>query len=258
MANNKFQSFKKSIHILVLLMIAGRIPETFGQASLLKTLQTASKAVVTVHAQSAAVAQAKPQAYVDEQSGAVYVRRTLIPLIAERSGAGVILDRQGIIVTNAHTVRQATALVVTLHDGSKQPAKLIHIAPEHDLAFLWIAPPKKPLPTVTLADSSQIRLQERIFSLGHSQFLKNTISEGYINGIGLKKGEKRARFFQVTFDIYPGDSGSPIFDERGRLLGIMIAAARNQPKESYAVTSNMILEILKKIESHAKDGSESA
>ncbi|MDD5672515.1 MAG: trypsin-like peptidase domain-containing protein, partial [Candidatus Omnitrophica bacterium] len=166
------------------------------------------------------------------------------PVMQTRAGGGFIIHPSGLIVTNAHTIMGAGRVLVTLFDQTKTEASVVKVVPDEDLALLQIKVPAK-LPAIPLADSNQVQLDMRVFSVGSSQILKNTLSEGKITGIGMsKKMEKKEKGYvgliQASFDIYQGDSGSPLLNEKGELVGLMAAKAIFQRKVTYAIPSNKI------------------
>ncbi|MCM8775055.1 MAG: S1C family serine protease [Candidatus Omnitrophica bacterium] len=232
-----------------------------GQTSIISTLLEKSKAVVNIKSEFGGVFGDPPQAFIHKESGSVIVRRHLIPMLYAQTGAGVILDKQGLIITNAHLVRQASRITVALFDGTNCAAELITVSPEYDLAVIRIVPPY-PLVSFELSDSDSVRLDDRVYSIGGSILLKNTISEGRIRGIGVKKiqenyGEHPVQLIRINFDMYQGDSGSPLVDPEGKLLGIMSAKSAVNAKEAYAIPSNIILKAIRETARKATENSPS-
>jgi len=221
-----------------------------AEQSVLVNLISTSQAVVSIEATTGTVYGDKPKAFIHKESGQLMVHRKMTPVVHTRKGTGMLIDSSGIIVTNAHTIIQANRIAVTLQDKSKYSASLVGILPEQDLAFLKINS-ENPLPFCELSDSNSIRLEDRVYSIGGSMILKNTISEGIISGIGVRKHQKPGAhqyvdLIQVNFDLYHGDSGSPLLNPDGKLLGIMAASAINRSKVAYAIPSNKIGFAIKK------------
>ena len=162
----------------------------------------------------------------------------------ERSGAGVIIDTSGLIVTNAHLVYQAQEIRVTCHDGHSLPADVVSVVPQEDLAFLRITS-FEPLPVIPMADSDLIELNDDVINVGNSDFLKETISGGKVIGVGTShqeqlKGNKRVELIQTNINLYKGDSGGPLLDSKGRLIGLMVAKELNAERSSFAIPVNKI------------------
>ena len=168
-----------------------------------------------------------------------------------RNGSGIILDRRGIIVTNNHIVSNAADISVTLSDGIRVRARLVGALPGNDLAFLSIVPPFA-LHPVLLADSDKISKEMRVYTVGRSLWHKDTWFRGKITGmmVGRLHGGLHISLLQVVFgmEFYLGDSGSPIFDPQGKLLGIVMAGRRDGDKAVFAITANFIRDALQKIQ----------
>lgn len=165
-----------------------------------------------------------------------------------RNGSGVILHSTGIIITNAHIVAQAQQIQALLSNGAKINATVVRYAPDLDLALLKINAPMA-LPAVTLADSSQILLNQEIFTVGSSPLLNDSISGGKITGLassrnGAYSNSYESDFFRTSMTIYKGDSGGPLFNRNGELIGLMTAKLVSQDKASFAVSSNKIRRFL--------------
>lgn len=138
-------------------------------------------------------------------------------------GSGFIIDSKGIIVTNNHVVAGATDISVTLHDNSQYKAKIIGRDSKIDIAVLKIETGKK-LPFVLLGDSDNVRVGDWILAIGNPYGLGGSVSAGIISA--------RARdinvgpfddFLQTDAAINRGNSGGPMFDINGRVVGINTA-----------------------------------
>lgn len=173
------------------------------------------------------------------------------PVYYKREGAGVIIDPDGIIVTNAHTVQKSGRIRVALHDKTIVDGILLEVHPENDLAFIKIEPPFF-LVAVRFADSDQLKPGRKVYCVGNSKLRKNSISEGKVKAIAKRSNtpSKEAHAvdaIQINFDIYEGDSGSPVFDEDGSLLGIMNAKSNQKTARSFAIPVNVIKSYLAKL-----------
>ncbi len=223
------------------------VPPVPAETSILLSLMNSTQSVVSILSETGVLFGEEPKPVVHAETGAVLVQRSVRPVIHTRTGTGIILDGSGLVVTNAHVVQQAGRVTVTLFDESSHRAEIIHVIPDQDIAFLRILP-TRPLLPVSLANSETVQLDDRVYTIGGSSLLKNTISEGVISGIGVHPSAKgnaaRIRFLRVTFNIYQGDSGTPLFDAEGRLIGIMIGAATEKNKVAYAIPSIMIIRAL--------------
>jgi S1-C subfamily serine protease len=157
----------------------------------------------------------------------------------ERTAAGLVIDPSGIIVTNTHTIIHAPFIFVILRDGTKLPAKLLYSNGEYDFSFLRIHP-HRALKSVRWADSSLINIGDPILAIGNSDYDNRTIMSGRIKSVLQSKSTSTNDFFELDLDLYHGDSGGPILDDKGRLLGMIMAKRESQPNSSIAIASNKI------------------
>jgi S1-C subfamily serine protease len=209
-----------------------------AETSILLTLMNASQSVVQIEAENAQKVRRLGPNSQTMVSAATYVR----------TGTGIIIDSKGIIATNAHTIIQAARIRIHTFDGQTYNAVPVVVDRANDLCLLRINPENK-LPPLRLADVSKVALQSRIYSIGGSQLLRNTLSEGKVTGIAFSKqlnksiSKRRAqdiKLFQVNIDLYQGDSGSPIFNASGEVIGIISAAAQRRGKTTFVVPASLM------------------
>jgi S1-C subfamily serine protease len=236
-------------HKIVLLGFLGTmtLAPAWAETSILLSLMQTTQALVVVEAENAAVYGDSAKPLIDERTGAILLHRSVRPVIQTRTGTGIIINPSGFIITNAHTVQQAARVTVTLYDNVKHQAELLFVVPQEDLALLKIDA-GHPLPAVPLTNSDEAQLNAKVYTIGGSPLLRNTISEGAISALGVPRGQsglgENIKFLQVTFNIYQGDSGSPLLAADGRLLGIMMGAQTHQDRIAYAIPSNMISKVI--------------
>jgi S1-C subfamily serine protease len=148
-------------------------------------------------------------------------RRSLVKVGNGRNGAGAgtILHASGLILTNAHVVRQE-AITVTLPDERQLPARVLAYDPELDLAALSVD--TENLSTIELGDSKSLRPGQLVLALGHPWGVAGAVSAGPIITIGPHPEIPRAQreFVQAGLQLRPGHSGGPLVDVQGRLIGI--------------------------------------
>jgi serine protease Do len=158
-------------------------------------------------------------------------------------GSGVIVTKNGYIVTNNHVVAGATKIIVKLHDGRKYTAKLIGTDPKTDIAIIKID--AKNLKPITIADSSKIKVGDIVLAIGNPFGLGETVTHGIISAlnrtsIGLNDYEN---FIQTDAAINPGNSGGALVDLKGRLIGInsaIISRSGGNNGIGFAIPSNMM------------------
>jgi serine protease Do len=168
-------------------------------------------------------------------------RSTVLVYAGERgNGSGVIWSADGVIVTNAHVAR-APQMRVQLWDGREFDAALVSRDTRRDLAELRIKTAN--LPAATAADSSQVRPGELAIAIGNPLGFVGALTTGVIQAVGPLNGSLR-RFgsepwVQADVRLAPGNSGGPLADARGRVIGIntMVAGRLALAVPSNAVTN---------------------
>lgn len=138
-------------------------------------------------------------------------------------GTGFIVDASGIIVTNHHVVGKADAITVTLADGRKLPAKMLGGDEKTDLAVLKVESDKA-LPFVTFGDATKIRVGQAVMAVGNPFGLGGTVTTGIVSARGrdIHSGPFDD-YIQTDAAINRGNSGGPLFDMDGKVIGINTA-----------------------------------
>jgi serine protease Do len=138
-------------------------------------------------------------------------------------GSGFIIDPSGLIVTNDHVIANAAQINVTLSDGGKFEAKIVGRDAATDLALLKIDA-KKPLPAATWGDSTKIRVGDWVLAIGNPFGLGGTVTAGIISATArdIHSGPYDD-FLQTDASINRGNSGGPMFDLKGQVIGINTA-----------------------------------
>ena len=151
-------------------------------------------------------------------------------------GAGVVWDTRGLIVTNDHVVRGDRA-IVELSDGRQVEAQVTARDRENDLALLRV--PALGLPAIHLGDSQNLRVGELILAVGHPWGVRETATLGIVSavGSGTWMGKARQEVVQADVHLAPGNSGGPLADSLGRVIGI--ASMVMSPGIALAVPSHI-------------------
>jgi S1-C subfamily serine protease len=140
------------------------------------------------------------------------------------SGSGSIIDTKGHILTNHHVVADAQKLEVTLADGSKWPAKLVGSDPDNDLAVIKIDAPKEKLRVISMGDSKNLRIGQKVLAIGNPFGLQRTLTTGIISSLGRtirsEVGTLIEDVIQTDAAINPGNSGGPLLNSDGEIVGI--------------------------------------
>lgn len=158
-----------------------------------------------------------------------------------RQGTGIIINNDGYIVTNTHIIRNAPQIIVTLSDGTTYSPKVLYVSIDHDFSIIKIDAPVL-LPSVSFADSSAVRLGESIMAIGSSDFNNHSILVGNITSIIQSFSQKTIEFLEVNLNLYKGDSGGPIFNRQGQLLGMVMGKHQSRDRSSLCIASNKIRE----------------
>lgn len=143
-------------------------------------------------------------------------------------GSGFIIDPEGYIVTNNHVVADADQITVTLNDNTELKATLIGRDRRTDIAILKVKTDKK-LPFVQWGDSDKIRTGDRIIAIGNPFGLGGTVTSGIVShlgrdiGEGAQSGDIIEGYIQTDASINLGNSGGPMFDMAGKVIGVNTA-----------------------------------
>ncbi len=146
-------------------------------------------------------------------------------------GSGFIISQDGYILTNNHVVADATRLSVELKNGDKYEAEVVGADPSIDLALIKIDPGGKPLPTLALGDSQGLRVGEWVLAIGNPLGLEYTVTVGVVSAKrrNFQIGETLpgvASFIQTDAAINKGNSGGPLVNTQGQVVGINSAILR--------------------------------
>jgi serine protease Do len=138
-------------------------------------------------------------------------------------GSGFFIDPSGIIVTNRHVIQDASEIIVTLHDTTRLRASVLATAAQSDLALLKVNAGKA-VPTVVFGDSDQMRPGEPVFIIGNPRGLDSTVTAGIISALDRNTAESGfGSFLQIDAALNHGNSGGPVFDKIGEVIGVATA-----------------------------------
>jgi serine protease Do len=154
-------------------------------------------------------------------------------LIRQGVGSGFVWDTAGHIVTNNHVVAGADRIIVTLHDGTTAPAKVVGTDPDSDLAVAQVDLPADQLRPVQLADSTQVKVGQLTAVFGNPFGLQNTMTVGFVSALGralpVGPDDEHGPSYTITdilqtdASLNPGNSGGVLVDDAGRVIGVTSA-----------------------------------
>ncbi|HUR87664.1 MAG TPA: DegQ family serine endoprotease [Ramlibacter sp.] len=134
-------------------------------------------------------------------------------------GSGFIIDTNGLIMTNAHVVKDASEVTVKLTDRREFRAKVLGADAKTDIALLKID--AKNLPAVTLGSSDKLKVGEWVLAIGSPFGFENTVTAGVVSAKGRSlPTDSAVPFIQTDVAVNPGNSGGPLFNARGEVIGI--------------------------------------
>ena len=138
-------------------------------------------------------------------------------------GSGVLIDREGYIITNEHVIARASEIHVALSDKREFEARVIGADIKSDLAIIKIDS-KQFLPFVSMGRSDDLMIGEQVLAIGNPFGLRHTVTTGIISALNrnIRAGKNKvySDFIQVDASINPGNSGGPLLNINGSLIGI--------------------------------------
>ncbi len=169
------------------------------------------------------------------------------------AGSGAIVDgARGLVITNFHVVRNASAVEVGLKDGRHFAAEPVALAPELDLAVLRIGATN--LPSLKLADSGKLEVGDYVVAIGNPFGIGQTVTSGIVSATNRTLGQNDGRrFIQTDAPINPGNSGGPLIDLSGQVVGInsaLFSPSQGQGNVGigFAIPSNVVRKVVEQAE----------
>lgn len=166
-------------------------------------------------------------------------------------GSGVIVSSGGHVVTNHHVIEGAGAIQVHLSDGRTLPARVLGADRRSDIAVLQIE--GDGLQPARWGDSDRVRIGQRVFAVGNPLGLQETVTQGIISGKGRRTlSEAANEFFQTDAAINRGNSGGPLLDMQGELIGMTNMVTVGSEGIAFAIPSNVVRRVFEGIRDHGQ------
>jgi len=170
------------------------------------------------------------------------------------SGSGVIVAPDGYILTNGHVVQNARQLTANITGGASYPATIIGTDPATDLAV--IRADGSGLPFATLGDSASLRVGQLIIAIGNPFGFQSSVSTGVVSALGRALRSQEGRLIenviQHTAPLNPGNSGGPLVDSRGQVVGINTAIIPMAQGIGFSIPSSTAKWIVSQLLSHGR------
>jgi putative serine protease PepD len=211
----------------------------------------------------ASTALTATQIYERDSKGVVAIKA--VTAEGEDEGTGIVLNEKGLILTNDHVIKGATSITVDASGSSKvtRTASIVGEEANQDLALIQVDPSGLGLQALTMVGSSSVQVGDAVYAIGNPYGLEETLTRGIVSALGREisapDGAKITGAIQTDTPLNPGNSGGPLLNEEGDVIGVNSQIASDastaggaQPGNTgvgFAISSNTVAEAVKKIES---------
>ena len=202
------------------------------------------------------------QVYQRDSAGVVSIKA--VTQNGQDSGTGIVLNQQGLILTNDHVIAGATSLTVNAGGASSttRPATVVGEEANSDLALIHVDPSGLGLKPLKLVSSSSVQVGDSVYAIGNPYGLEETLTRGIVSAldrqISAPDGAKIGGAIQTDAALNPGNSGGPLLNQQGDVVGVnsQIASdaanvAGSQPGSTgvgFAISSNTVAQVVKTID----------
>lgn len=170
------------------------------------------------------------------------------------SGSGFLISADGLIVTNSHVVHGADRRTVTLHEGDKYQAQLVGDDPDSDLALLRIK--SSQLPHVSFAQPKRIRVGQLAIAIGNPLGFQTSVTAGVVSALGrtlrAQSGRLMDDILQTDAALNPGNSGGPLVNSRGEVMGVNSAVIVSAQGICFAISAGTASHVADQLLTHGR------
>ncbi len=225
-----------------------------GGNSIAQVVEEVVPKVVSIHAEK--IIEVQPHQYFNPYEDFFFGNpRQQKPKSQKRKqqglGSGVIFSKEGHILSNHHVAGDADKLMVTLSDGREFEAELVGSDKLSDVAVIKIKKPPKDLPVISLGNSDELRVGERVIAVGNPFGYSNTVTSGILSAKGRQVGiNSYENYLQTDASSNPGNSGGALVNLKGELIGINTAIASRSGASNgigFAIPINMAQSMLSEL-----------
>ncbi|CAL4868495.1 hypothetical protein MMA231_02777 [Asticcacaulis sp. MM231] len=210
------------------------------KTSFAPVVKTVAPAVVNVYAKGVARQQVDP---FWQMFGAVPRQQ-----VQQSLGSGVIVRKDGIVVTNNHVIEGATTFMVVTNDRREYPAKLLLADPRTDLAVLQIDQKGASFPTLEMDDDRNLEVGDLVLAIGNPFGVGQTVTNGIISALDRTEvGPGGGSYIQTDAAINPGNSGGALVDMNGRLIGVnsmILSGSGSSSGVGFAIPSALVKRVV--------------
>ena len=174
---------------------------------------------------------------------------------AQSLGSGFIIDNTGYIITNNHVIDNAEKIMVILHDDTSFEATVVGKDPKTDVALLKINPKNTKLKAVKFGDSNRLRVGDWVMAIGNPFGFGGTVTAGIVSARGRNLSGSYDDYIQTDASINRGNSGGPLFDMKGNVVGINTAIFSQSGGSvgiGFAVSSNLAKQVADQLRQYGR------
>src|SRR5215207_9682316 len=194
-----------------------------------------------------------PGGLTQDEATIIRVAREITPTVVsvtqpQGAGSGIIVSRDGVVLTNAHVVGESRTVDVGLADGRTLRGQVVGRDPTIDVAVVRVS--AQNLPTAPLGDSDKLEVGQSAIAIGNPLGLERTVTSGVVSAVNRNpRGISLDGLIQTDAAISPGNSGGPLVDSRGRVIGINTAvlAGAGASGLGFAVPINLANDVVRQI-----------